>query len=328
MIFYHSPFHQAANLDHHGHVTELVDGQLHVGRLPLVLVPHTAAKAPDASRQGGRGPQRPMGHVGLVYALVADLAVTEIPAPMPVVMDQVAVERSQFGRAGPVVEIQRCRRRFVGLETDAPSRLADVGLAHQQLAPLARLEGRDLAGPVLVAALLRAVLDDDAVSFRSFDALAAFKDRMATGLFHVDVLAGLTTPDRQQRMPVVGAGDGNGVQGLVFQCLADVLHALGPLAGELLDALDAGGEERAVGIDEVGDFHPLHIGILANVRPAPAVDSGHGHTDSVVGSQDSRGRFGAANCEIGVDTAGSSCSQSGGGKLDETAAGETHGMGS
>ncbi len=264
-----------------------------------------------------------MGHVGLVHALVADLAVAEIPEPVPVVMHQVAVERPQLGRPDPVVEVEGRGRRLVGLEADAPPRLADVGLAHQQFAPLARLQGGDFTGPAALAALLGAVLDDDAVFFRGLDALAAFEDRVAARLFHVDVLAGLAAPDRQQRVPVVGAGDGNGVQVLVFQGLAEVLHARGPVAGTFLDALDRGGEERAVGIDQVGDFHPLHFGILANMRPAPAVDPGYRHADLVVGPQDSAGRFGAGNDEVGMDAAGGGCSQSGGGKLDETAAGQS-----
>ena len=62
---------------------------------------------------------------------------------------------------------------------------------------------------------------------------------------------------------------------------------------------------------------------------APAVDSGHRHADRVVGPQDSAGRFGAGDDEIGMDAAGGGRSQSGGGKLDETAAGQSrHGEGS
>ena len=249
-----------------------------------------------------------MGHVGLMHALVADLAVAEIPEPVPVVVHQVAIERPQLGRPDPVVEVEGGGGRLVGLEADAPPRLADVGLAHQQFAPLARLQGGHFTGPAALAALLGAVLDDDAVFFRGLDALAAFEEGMAAGLFHVDVLAGLAAPDRQQRVPMVGAGDGNGIQILVFQGLAEVLHAGGLVAGTFLDALGNGAEERTVGIDQVGDFHPLHAGILADMRPAPAVDPGHRHTDLVVGPEHSGGRFGSGDHEVGMDAAGGGCS--------------------
>ena len=98
---------------------------------------------------------------------------------------------------------------------------------------------------------------------------------------------------------------------------------MGLLPARFSMLLTRGGEERAVGIDQVGDFHALHVGILADMRPAPAVDPGHRHADLVVGPQDSAGRFGAGDHEVGMDAAGGGCSQSGGGKLDETAAGQS-----
>ena len=86
----------------------------------------------------------------------------------------------------------------------------------------------------------------------------------------------------------------------------------GPVAGKLLDALGSPGEERAVGIDQVGDFHPFHIGVLADMLPTPAVDAGHRHTDRIVGPQDAAGRFRAGDHEVGMDSAGRGGSQSGG----------------
>ena len=71
------------------------------------------------------------------------------------------------------------------------------------------------------------------------DALAAFEDVVAARLLDVDVLAGLAGPDGDQRVPVVAGGDGDGVEVLVFQGLADVLDALGRVAALLLDLLAA-----------------------------------------------------------------------------------------
>src|SRR5262249_23321018 len=143
-----------------------------------------SAEAPDPARQPGVR-DGPAGDVHLVDALVADVAVAEIPEPVPVVVDEVAVVRLLGRRPEPEVEVQVGRRRGDLLVPDAPARLAAVPLRHEQLAVLARLDGGDLAGPPRVAALLGAVLQHAAVFPGRLDAAAAFADDVAHRLFHV-----------------------------------------------------------------------------------------------------------------------------------------------
>ena len=89
----------------------------------------------------------PAGDVHLMHALVADLAVAEIPEPVPVVMDEVLVIRLLRRRAEPEVEVQLLGRLLRRLEADAPPRLAGVAVGDQQLAVLAAADRGHLFGP-------------------------------------------------------------------------------------------------------------------------------------------------------------------------------------
>ena len=103
---------------------------LRVGRLALVVIAEAAAQAEDGLGEGGaramtgtRRRDQPAGFVHLVDALVADVAVAEIPEPVPVVMDQVGVIRLLGCGPEPDVEIELCRGARVRLDADAVARL-------------------------------------------------------------------------------------------------------------------------------------------------------------------------------------------------------------
>ena len=76
-------------------------------------------------------------------------------------------------------------------------------------------------------ALLRAHLDELAVFLLRLDEQCAFGGVVAAGLFNVDVLAGLEAEDRHGCVPVVGRGDGDGVDVFLLQDLAEVLIGFG-----------------------------------------------------------------------------------------------------
>src|SRR5439155_15965764 len=110
-----------------------------------------------------------------------------------------------------------------------------------------------------------------------------------------DVLAGLAGPDRHQGVPVVGRGDRDSVEILVFQGLADVLDGLRLLAAfraSLFESLPIGARVR---IDEISDFHAVHPRPRPDMRSAPAVQAGDGNVDGVVSPQDAAGGFGSGN---------------------------------
>ncbi len=74
-----------------------------------------------------------------------------------------------------------------------------------------------------IAAQLCAVLDDPSVFLGGLDHFAAFKNIVGHRLFDIDVLARLARPDGCQRMPMIGRGNGQRVNIVVFQYLAYIL---------------------------------------------------------------------------------------------------------
>ena len=117
-------------------------------------------------------------------------------------------------------------------------------------------------------------------------ALPAFPDVVRDGLLDVDVLAGLAGPDGVEGVPVVGRGDGDGVDVLVLQQLADV-----DIRGHL-DVLGSKILDRAVqhGLVDVAQGDDPHSGEclehLDVVTPFPGVaQADHCHPDGVVGPQ-------------------------------------------
>ena len=83
------------------------------------------------------------------------------------------------------------------------------------------------------AAALVAGLDDPLVLSRGLDQFAAFPAVVAQRRLDVNVLARLAGPNRRQAVPMVGRGDHHGVDRLVVQRLAEILHAVaapGPFA--------------------------------------------------------------------------------------------------
>ena len=182
------------------------------------------------------------------------------------------------------------------------ARLAGVAVGDLQLAELALVDGLVQSRVARAAAALGAVLDHDLVFLLRFPGDAAFGDVVAHGLLDIDVLAGLGRPDGHQRVPVVRRGDGDGVQRLVFQRLADVGHAFaGELAFDLLlQGLQFALQHLLVGIDQVGDFHVGLFQPAADVAAAAAVDAGHGDAQPVVGPEHAGCGRGAADQHAGA----------------------------
>src|SRR5438045_1556099 len=109
---------QAADLEDELRLAVVEEGQLRVGGLALIGVTESAAEAEDALGQRGAG-DHPAGLVHLVDALVADVAVAEIPEPMPIIMHQIGMKWSLLCGPEPEVEIQFARRGRGFLYADA-----------------------------------------------------------------------------------------------------------------------------------------------------------------------------------------------------------------
>ncbi len=165
------------------------------------------------------------------------------------------------------------------LEGDAPR--------HVDAADHALLEFLDAFANFGAGAALGAVLDDAVVLAGRLDHLAALEEVVRARLLDVDVLAGLAGPDGFQGVPMVGSGQGHGVDRLVVQQppLVDLglrafARAFLDLGGGLLQAVFV-----AVGKGGNLDVFGCQLEQRAAVRHAPAAaQPDDGHAEAAVGA--------------------------------------------
>ena len=112
--------------------------------------------------------------------------------------------------------------------------------------------------------------------------LRAFENVVAGGLLAVDVLARLAGPNGGQRMPVVGRGDGDRVDVLVFEHLPQILVdlRLGPL--QVLD--DFGGALGLRGVYVTKRHHARirQLAVIFEVVAAAAADAYNPYADLII----------------------------------------------
>ncbi len=142
---------------------------------------------------------------------------------MPVVMQLGAPQGHQRRRPGPQVIVHP---RGDGLGTVHPPNTAPALVAQapgdQNLAYLPLLEVLDRFCQSCVGTTLGADLHDPIVLLRRLDQFPPFPNVVRNGLFDVHILAGLTRPDRDQGMPVIGRGDHDGINVCLLQQFAHV----------------------------------------------------------------------------------------------------------
>lgn len=271
------------------------DGELHVGGLALVGVVG-AVDVASADGDDGFGESGvfdgPAGDVHLMNALVADVAVAEVPEPVPVVVDEVAVEGLFGGGAEPEVKIHVAGNFFVGFVADAPAGFTAVAFGDEEFAVFAAVDGGNLLGPAAAGAALRAVLDDAVVFAGGFNALTAFEDVVAAGFLDVNVFAGLASPDGDEGVPVVGRGNGDGVDAFVFQELADV-GVGGDFGGVVFFQLvHSAADDVVVNVAESGDADAGNAAEAFDVGASASVDADNGDSDVFIGAEDFGVRMG------------------------------------
>src|SRR5262249_54021451 len=145
----------------------------------------------------------PASLVHLVNALVAQVAVAEVPLPVPVVVEALAQDGLHRGRATPEVVVHSLRRRLRAVDlADAAARLVAQATGHLDFAELAGLDEGDGLAHAGHAAALGAGLADLVELAGGFNDAPALTDVVADRLLDVDVLASLHGPDGGQRVPV------------------------------------------------------------------------------------------------------------------------------
>src|SRR5262252_3375182 len=242
--------------DDHRLLAVLVEFEVgHLGvRGDLIVVEHKmAARRKDLGRQ--RHAHAPAADVHLMNPLVADVAIAVIPVPVPVVVKAVEIERTRERGPQPQVVINALR--------DGTVRLLADRVAPFETKPASHINVADHALPQLLRGFSQrggrtavcAVLDDAVVLTRGGDELLAFPITMRAGLFDINVLARLASPDAHQRVPVIRRGDRDGVNRLVFEQLANVHILFGPLARVLFNLAASLLEHGVVHVADGGDLN-------------------------------------------------------------------------
>jgi hypothetical protein len=182
---------------------------------------------------------------------------------------QRAMEARPVGHHGggpdPQLVVQARRRVAGGAVADVRPPLAVPGLGHQHPAdgPFAQqLHGLADRG---AAAALRAHLHHTLVPPGGLDHQPPLANVVAAGLLDVDVLARLAGQDCGRGVPVVGRGDGHGIDCLVVEDFPQVGHRMVGLT-LLLRLLRA----AAVGVADVGDLYVVGQQRLPERLPLPA----------------------------------------------------------
>ncbi len=191
-------------------------------------------------------------------ALVADVAIAVGPVPVPVVVEAVPGEGALRRRTEPQIVVHAGGRGSVGLAADGVAPFEAERARHVDVADGARFQFLCGVAKRQGGAAVDSVLHDAIVLARRGHQLAGFEDVMGAGFFAIDILARLAGPDSDQRVPVVGRGDGDGVDGFVFEQLADVGEAGGALLAGAFDFLEAHVEDGLIDIAHGGDFDVGH----------------------------------------------------------------------
>src|ERR1039458_6314187 len=269
-----------------GALVEFESGGQGVGRLLIVIENEMAAEAAD--RGGIFHSQAPAGHIELVNSLVAQVAVAVIPKPVPVVVQPVSRVLVLGRRSQPEIVVDARRHGFHRLAADGVAPFEAEAAGHVDVAEQAILDVlHNRAADA--GALLAAVLHHAPVLPRGKSDLAGLEHIVRAGLLHVDVLAGLARPDGLERMAVVGGGDGDGVDRLVFQELAQVGVSRGTLSLGFFERGYLRVEHRFIDVAEGGDFHVGHLAVGADMVPAPAAEAHASDSNCVVGTGERAG---------------------------------------
>ncbi len=171
-----------------------------------------------------------------------------------------------FGVADRIAPLVTNRARHVDIADGA---VADV------------TDGFEHAG---IGARLAAMLANAVVLFYGADELAAFEPVVRARLFDVDVFRGLAAPDGDERMPMIWRGNGDGIDILVFEELANVDIRFGPGQAHFFDAAEALVQNVFIDVAKSGELDSRDVRKAADVILAAAADSANGDADTIVGA--------------------------------------------
>ncbi len=199
-------------------------------------------------------------------------------------MKAVAGEGPLGRRPQPQIVMNARRRRFFRRPANRVPPFKTEAARHVHVADHAFAEFFHAFPHARRRAAVGAVLDDAVVFAGRLHQLRAFKNVVGAGLLDVHILARLTGPDAHQRVPVIRRGDGDGVDGFVFQQLAHIgIGGWTRLAGRL-DLGQAASQDGFVHVAQRGDLHVGHGRVGLDVGIALPAHAYHRHSHGVIGA--------------------------------------------
>ena len=206
-------------------------------------------------------------------AIVAQLAVSPVPLPMPVVVHHVIDERLLRGRPLPARPVEP-RGNFGRLAVaDARPAIVVPGAGIEDLADCATLDQLDSLRQHGTAPPLASHLNHTVVFARGFDRQLSFPRIVTARLLDIDVLARCAAENRRRGMPVIRGGTHQRVDRLVVERLAKIGHALRPPLLLLADRRHDFVDRPRIDIADVRDFAIRLAEKAGGQRSAAAVDA-------------------------------------------------------
>ncbi len=126
------------------------------------------------------------------------------------------------------------------------------------------------------------MLHDAVIFLRRRHELPALENVMRAGLLAVHVLAGLARPDTDQRVPVVGRGDRDGVDGLVLEEFPDVGERGWLLLAGADHFVEPFVQDILIHVAQGGDLDVRHGRIFTNMAIALPADAYTCHAYRIV----------------------------------------------
>ncbi len=153
----------------------------------VIVIEQLPAAAGDGLRQFD--PEAPPGDVDLVYTIVARVAGSVVPEPVPVIVEPVAIEWTLGCRPEPEVIVDVRGRLAVRHTADGTSQLVVNRLGHSDFAEFARSHVLNGIGQRLCAARLGAVLNDSVVFAGQTHEQTSLGDSVAQRLLDIHIFA-------------------------------------------------------------------------------------------------------------------------------------------
>src|SRR5439155_8103744 len=117
--------------------------------------------------------------------------------------------------------------------------------------------------------------------------LPPFPPVVRAGLFDVNVLAGLATPDGHQRVPMVRRRNRDRVDGFIVEELPHVDEGLVLRQALLLHPLEALGQHVFIHVAERRDFSLWNLREFLHMVPTAPTNAANSHADAVARAKDS-----------------------------------------